>query len=112
MRLQHIARNISVFLLLGVFFYATSVKDLHYAFSAKHHTVAHTHQCDHHVHSTEKEEDCFICKLDVVSIFNCAEAYYPITVVFPNQDIVSNSEGVKLTSSLYTRYLRGPPYIG
>ena len=111
MKLKGTGRFISVFLLLGVFFYATSVKELHYAFSAKYHTEVHDHQCDHHLHSTEKEEDCFICKMDVVGIFDITEGHYSFAIVFLPKSIASKPVEVLYSTQLYARCLRGPPSL-
>ena len=111
MKLRHIAKNISVLLLLGVFFYATSVKELHYAFSAKYHTTAHTDQCDHHIHSTDKEDDCFICKMDFVGLFHFSEGHYSFILVFLPKTTSVKKEEIHFTAEIHAHYLRGPPSI-
>ncbi len=112
MKLGRVSKSISVFLLLGVFFYATSVKDLHYAFSAKYHSAAHSDNCDHHIHSTDKEDDCFICKMDVVGLFHITEGHYSFTLVFLPKKTIIKPDELYLTAEFHAHYLRGPPHIG
>lgn len=112
MKLRRIGKGISVFLLLVVFFYATSVKDVHYVFSAKYHSVAHSDNCDHHIHSTDKEGDCFICKMDVVGLFRISEGFYSFTVVFLPKTAISKPDVVILPAQVPAFYLRGPPFVG
>jgi hypothetical protein len=111
MKLRRIGKNISVFLLLGVFFYATSIKELHYAFSAKHQTASHTDHCDHHIHSSNNEEDCFICKMDIVGLFYNEEAHYSFAVVFLPKDIPTKPAEILYSTQIFARSLRGPPYL-
>ena len=111
MKLRRLGRNISVVLLLGVFFYATSVKELHYAFSAKHHTTAHSDHCDHHIHSTDKEDDCFICKMDFVGLFHFSEGHYSFILVFLPKSTPPSQEKVYFTAEFHAHYLRGPPSL-
>lgn len=111
MKLLRIGKNISVVLLLGVFFYAISVKELHYAFSAKHQVAAHTDNCDHHIHSSDNEEDCFICKMDVIGVFHLSESHYSFAVIFLPKEIISKPEQVRYSTQLFARSLRGPPSI-
>ena len=109
MKLQRWGRFLSVFLLLGVFFYATSVKELHYAFSTKYHSEVHDHQCDHHIHSTDKEEDCFICKMDVVGVFDLSESHYSFALVFLPKESLPKPAQILLPTQIQVYRLRGPP---
>ncbi len=111
MKLRGIGKSISVFLLLGVFFYATSVKDIHYAFSAKYHSAAHTDHCDHHIHSTDQEEDCFICKMDVLGLLHFSEDHYSFIIVFLPKRIAAVHDEVLLPARTQAYHLRGPPYL-
>jgi hypothetical protein len=111
MKLRRIGKGISVFLLLGVFFYASSVKELHYAFSAKYHTEIHNDNCDHHIHSSDKEGDCFICKMDVVGILHFTETHYSFVLVFLPKTSISKPEEAPLLIQLHAYHLRGPPAI-
>jgi hypothetical protein len=110
MKLGRVSKNISVFLLLGVFFYATSVKELHYAFSAKHQTV-HTDRCDHHIHSSNNEEDCLICKMDVIGIFDLPETHYSFATLFLPKSIAEKPAEILHSTQLFARSLRGPPAL-
>ncbi len=112
MRMRHIGKNISVFLLLGVFFYATSVRELHYAFSTKYHSAAHADHCDHHIHSTDKEDDCLICKMDFVGLFNISQGHYSFALVFLPKENASKPDETYFTAETHSHYLRGPPYMG
>ena len=106
------ARKFSVVLLLGVFFYSSSVKELHYAFSAQHQIAGHTDHCDQqHIHSSTGEEDCFICKMDVIGAFRISECRYSFAVIFLPKEIISKPDQVFLSPDRQTLYLRGPPAL-
>lgn len=112
MKLLRIGKNISVILLLAVFFYATSVKEIHYAFSASHQLISHTDHCDqHHIHSGSQEEDCFICKMDVIGVFHFSESHYSFAVVFLPKEVPSKPEQILYSTQIYARSLRGPPSV-
>jgi hypothetical protein len=111
MKLKKIAKKIAALLLLGVFFYATSVKDFHYAFdsAAKYHSVAYSDNCDHHIHSTHQEDDCLICKLEVAALFPITAPAYSFSVVFLSLPAISQPAQALLASQVHALYLRGPP---
>ncbi|MBS1592831.1 MAG: hypothetical protein JST90_00800 [Bacteroidetes bacterium] len=111
MKIRHIGRIIAVAFLLSSFLYSTVVRELHYSFSVKYHTEAHDHACDHHIHSTDKEDDCNICKIDVNHIYEHAQQVYSFTVVF-----LPRSTGERIAPLYHATvaahyYLRGPPAI-
>jgi hypothetical protein len=112
MKLQRIVKFLSVSLLLGIFFYAISVKEIHYAFSAKHQIVNHNDKCEeHHIHSSDQEEDCFICKMDVIGLFHFSESHYSFAIIFLPKEIISKPAQILYSTQLYARSLRGPPSI-
>jgi hypothetical protein len=108
-KIRRISKILSVALLLSIFLYSTAVRELHYVFSVKYHTEAHDHQCDYHIHPTDKEDDCQICKIDVNHIYDHAHTFYTFTTVF-----LPRTEGAAVSRILHstafdTHYLRGPP---
>lgn len=111
MKIRHIGRIMAVAFLLSSFLYSTVVRELHYSFSVKYHTEAHDHSCDHHIHSTDKEDDCNICKIDANNIYDHAQPVYSFSVVFipRGTDVHIASLYHAITPAVY--YLRGPPAI-
>jgi hypothetical protein len=109
MKLKQIVQISAVILLLGVFFFATSIKELHYGFSSKFHTPIHTDHCDNHIHSTEKEGDCYICSIDISTLFDSAEVCYSFSVTFLPRATVTNRDTLIVSTRTTTYHLRGPP---
>jgi hypothetical protein len=95
--------------MLGVFFYSTSIKELHYAFSSQYHSSQHEKNCDHHIHSSDKEGDCAICKIDVIGLFHTSEPHYCFSILFLSLGKVQRPETVVFFIPQRSNYLRGPP---
>ncbi|MBS1622729.1 MAG: hypothetical protein JSS76_18670 [Bacteroidetes bacterium] len=111
MKIRHIGRIMAVAFLLSSFLYSTVVRELHYSFSVKYHTEAHDHQCDHHIHSTGKEDDCSICKIDVNHIYDHEQAIYSVVVVYLPRPTAQQLELCCPVALPAHYYLRGPPYL-
>jgi|GEM_PF-1597065 len=112
MKWPALARNFGVFLLMGVFFYSTSVRELHYAFSAQHQIIGHTDHCDQqHIHSSAGDEDCFICKMDVIGAFTVSENHYSFDIIFLPKEISRQPAQILYSTQIYARSLRGPPAL-
>lgn len=109
MKLRRLAQVSAVFFLLGVYFYSTSIKELHYGFSTKVHAPIHRDHCDNHIHSTEKEGDCFICNLDISTLFDSTEVFYSFTVTFLPKATLTNKDTLIVSTRTTTYHLRGPP---
>ena len=111
MKIRRIAKILSISMLLAVFLYSTAIRELHYAFSVKYHTETHDHKCDHHIHSTEKEDDCLICKIDVNGIYHFEQSFYSFSAVFLPRPVEPAVSHVLFSTAYDTHYLRGPPAI-
>jgi hypothetical protein len=113
MKIRRIGKIISVALLLTVFLYSTAIRELHYAFSSRYHTVAvsHGHKCDHHIHQSQHEEDCLICKLDVNALYDSPTVVYSFAAVFLPRPTVPSVSEVYFSTTHDVYYLRGPPSV-
>ena len=106
---RKVARWFSVVLLLGVFFYASTVRDFHYGFSAHYHSSLHADQCDNHIHSTEKEADCIICGIDIHTLYDTVASYYSYSIIFLPKGSPAQHDTLIVSTKTSTHYLRGPP---
>lgn len=108
---RKVGKVVSVVLLLGTLFYASTVRDFHVGFSAKYHSSLHTDQCDNHIHSTEKEADCLICGMDVHTLYDYTLTYYSYKVVFLPKVMASYKDNLIASTRWATHRLRGPPAV-
>lgn len=109
MKLKQFLQSTAVVLLLGVFFYATTVKEFHYLFTASHHEAIHTDNCDHHLHATDHAGQCEVCKLDLNSVLKTDNFVYEIGAIFLPKEKCNKVVNPLLNKEYSYCSLRGPP---
>ena len=103
------ARNILIAVLLVVFGFTSTVKEIHYLFI--HHVDEHHDECHNHIHSDENHPVCTFCKIDTFLVIEPQEQpnFSFLTVHFKELIFFNSRKNYSPTILGYA--LRGPPFL-
>lgn len=96
-------------LLLVVFVYTTTVKEIHFLFL--NHSEVHDEHCSNHLHDYSHHDSCSFCKIDLP--FSIEAVYGEYHNTLPFADCKDNVELIRFffTQIFEEYFLRGPPTL-
>ena len=85
--------------------FTVSVREVHYLFSQHE---AHE-RCENHLHNSNHQEDCSICKFDVSIFTDTVFSFDNSAIAWLEKSLVVHKQSLNLQSSTLNLLLRGPP---